>query len=190
MTRETAEGITINVDLDGVVADLHSALIYMSGGPPPFKSDITHWEHPIAKGIWEKLKTPEIYDWMPPIAQAREHVNGLYDSGYKVVIVSNRPPEAFDYTERWLDSFGFKVDGIMLTDDKNKAGPHILIDDKPENVWRYADSVGPAILFSQPWNQNWTIPGTPNPLLRCKGWDETLQRVRNLINVQHLYGVR
>src|SRR3990167_10126583 len=171
MSRETLEGVRINVDFHGVIADLVSALVYTMGGPPPYTKDITYFDHPITTGVWEKLKHPGLYEWMPPIALAQSHINGMYQSGYEIAIVTDQPEEAYPYTLQWLNMHGFKFDDLHFLKDKNEAGPHILVDDKSENVWRYADAVGPAILFSQPWNREWSIPGTRYPLMRGKGWD-------------------
>lgn len=189
MARDTSEGITINVDFDGVVANLIQGIIWKERLPYQYE-DLTHWNHPVSNNVWEKISEPHIYEFIPPIPDAIQHLGGMWMSGYKIVIASNHPPESLEYIINWLNNWGARYDDIILTEDKNTAGPHILIDDKPKNVWRYADRVGPAILFHQPWNQNWAIPSTPFPILRGKGWDDSLQKIRNLINVQHLWGVR
>lgn len=188
-TRDTSEGVTINIDFDGVIADLHQGLIWKEHLPYQ-KKDISYWNHPICTGIWKKLKDPSLYEWIPPIPEARSHLGGMWMSGYEIVIVSNHPSESLEYMVNWLKGWDIKYDDILLTENKNEAGKHILVDDKPENVWAYANRVGPAILFNQPWNTNWSIPSTDYPLMRGKGWDDTLQKIRNLINVQHLWGVR
>ena len=125
------------------------------------------------------LKDPhDLYNIMPPILHAPEAMAGMADSGYYITIASDSPEETREANINWLKWWGIPFDRYVQAEDKCVAGGHMLVDDRTRNVERYARRVGPAILFTQPWNLGWTPPLTSHPLVRTVGWQRTLEQIR------------
>ena len=174
-------GVCINVDFDGVIADLAAAIIILKGGPPPYVDDITYWKHPLFRDVRAVISDPKVYEYIYPLPQAAEAMKGLYSSGYYMRIVTDCPEQAREYRENWLQSWGIPFDELLITANKNEAGGDFLIDDKPDNVQRYADNVGPAILFGQPWNRNDALFVTQHPAERYTSWGGAVEQIRRWI---------
>ena len=176
-------GVTLNVDCDGVIADFVGQLVILSAFRFSFM-DIDKYDHPLLTKelITRALHEPETYKYLFPVQNARPALRGLYASGYRIHIATNRNPKTTEYLVNWLALWGIPYDDLTLlgfaNKDKNVAGGDILVDDKPVNVNSYADAgIGQAILFSQPWNENaWISPAVE----RVRGWDKTVQAIRRI----------
>lgn len=174
-------GVKLAIDFHGVIADLAQALIIRADGPPPYVEDITTWHHPLFNDVWGACKDPKLYEYMFPIRDAVQALQGMDRSGYDITIATNQPYEAAEYTKNWLRAYGIPFDAFMLTtNDKSRLPVHILVDDKPENCIGFANASGPAVLFGQPWNKPRTkaSPAT-HPLVRRIGWNATLEQIRS-----------
>lgn len=187
-------GVHVVVDFHGVIADFAHAVIIRAGGPPPYQDEITQYGHPVFNGVQEKLSDPEwFYPVMPTIVHAQEALTGMMASGYYITIASDSPHTSREPVLNWLqawkvpfDKYMDGADGIDLEAGKNCAGGHILVDDKPENIVKYARRVGAAILFGQPWNASWDSgPAlTSYSILRRVGWQKTLEQIRRWSHVE------
>lgn len=168
----------ILVDVDGVVADIHTAWLrsYNRDYNDTLQvSDIKAWamhefvKPECGKNIYRYLNFPDFYDDVLPIEGALEGVQILRDFGYRIVFVSAGFHEA---KARWLCKQGFCVEfpypdrswstptDLILANDKSLIRGDYLIDDRPDNLFGHSAR---GILFDQPWNQ---APFYP----RVNGW--------------------
>lgn len=179
------------VDVDGVVADLHSEWIgrYNHDYYDNVRvSDIDTWDmrdhvKPEAKAtILKYLQVPGLYDTVQPIHGALEGVFLLRQMGYKVVFVSACPINGMDMKVNWLVRHGFMpADDMMQTGfiaacDKNMIRADYLLDD---NLATCINFHGRAIIFDQPWNQP-----PKGRCLRLRGW-EFISLLIDKLQAQH-----
>ena len=173
-------GKHVVLDFHGVIADIAQAEIILQGGPPPFVEDIDRYDHPLFSNCWEHLSNPDLYKFMAPIYESQQAVKGLVDSGYFVTIATHQPPGALEYVTNWLANYAIPFDDLVLTENKNRVGGDILVDDRPSNIQRYVAYQGPAVLFGQPWNKDFRFIGR-YPALRFVGWNRVLEGIRSLL---------
>lgn len=190
MARDKLNGITLVVDLDGVVANFAEAVCQWYGRE--YQPELmTHWHNPLIEGYEQVLFRPEFHAILRPYAQAWQAIGGRWDSGFRIKIATSRPPGTEHLVVNWLKSWDIPFDDLLLGENKNLAGKHILLDDKPENVRDYADRVGPAILVRQPWN--WSVrrlPGTLYPVEYGLSWPDIVEKTRIWCYKEGLAGKR
>jgi 5'(3')-deoxyribonucleotidase len=151
------------VDVDGVVADLHSVWLrlYNYDYKDSIKLDdiITYEIQEYVKcgdKIFDYIENPLIYSSVLPIFGAKDGINFLRKFG-RVVFVTNSTDGAFGAKYFWLKQYGFidsKKDYIECK-DKNLVRADFLIDDCIDNINSFS---GCSILFSQPWNRIYNHP--------------------------------
>ena len=181
-------GGILNIDFDGVIAQTQAASILFHGGPPPYIRDITHWDSEHVHHIREDIKLPEFHEILFPYNNAPIAIRGLGASGWWVRIVTQSPESRRDLLVNWLKHWGVTHDELVLvhTDDKSVVGPHILVDDRPSTVIKYADATGPAILVRRPWNDQ--QQGRPTkqledgklryPIAHLGSWERMVEQIR------------
>ncbi len=165
-------GLTVGVDVDGVLADLHQE--WLRRYNRDFKDtlvqeDVTEWaidkfvkpealvlnQNGIAP-LFQYLQDPDLYENMPEIPHAREGLEYIRRRGHNVVLVSSCVMNQADQKMRWVVSHkmvkplrGDTLLDFVAASNKSYVRVDALIDDRDKNV---KDSQGYRILFDSPWN--------------------------------------
>ncbi len=157
--------LIIGVDVDGVVADLHTEWLrrYNEDFNDTLKvEDIAHWgiteivKPECGKQMFRYLDGGDIYDDVKPIKGARTAIAILRSRGSRVVFVSSCITGTADAKCRWLEQHGFLEHGkytqrdFITSADKSLIKAHWLVDDRAETLDEFP---GRTLLFDQPWNQ-------------------------------------
>ena len=152
---------TAVLDIDGVICDFNSAAVRKFGVCdeslyslelrwPERKDDIRRF-----------VSNPLTYLFLEPIDFSWWGVYFLREMGYKIIVVTARPPSLAMWlvTRLWLWFSMFPVDKLIVTDFRNKAAlidslkPDVAIDDSPLQLAQLMrSSVKNVIVFTQPWN--------------------------------------
>lgn len=168
---KAAQKLTIGLDIDGVIADLHDKLLEIARKytniPEDEKQeyklrDMNGVSRDVENRVFEELfKTHQIED-VPVVPGAVEIINSWYDLGHKIILLTARAKHWKEQTEKWLNNIGLKYDQLVFDDNKGEQaqqmGIDIFIDDKPENVLDLQAHDVEALLFEQPWNQDMDLP--------------------------------
>jgi 5'(3')-deoxyribonucleotidase len=180
--------LVLGIDVDGVLGDqVPPTLDRIKGkgkGKNLCKDDITSWDHPIddtdfTKEIEECLLDKDFVMEMPVISGSISALEKLYKV-YHLVIATNRPSETEQYTVSWLRK-NFKFHEFINTREvgKDSLGLDVLVDDNPENIKSFARTGKKALLFSQPWNKDYSDKEfdrlvREKKIVRCDSWKKTL----------------
>jgi len=174
--------MNIIVDVDGVVADLHSVWLarYNHDWNDCLRiEEITEWELykfvKCGKLIYSYLELPDLYDTVEPIPGALKGVEFLRTMGFRVVFVTtgNR-----DQKFNWLQKHKFLPPtewkdhpDYVCCKDKSLVRARIIIDDNVDTLIAH-----PAwhILYDQPWNRHATA------IARAHNWQDVIAKVRYL----------
>lgn len=152
----------ILVDIDGVLADFVADALRVHGREG---HSVTHWnffeDFPMTlsdfwRGIdgegedfWLNLKA---YDWMDSLLS----IVGEYGD-FTLATTPSLSHHCCSGKRLWIQKhFGQRFTKYMIGGQKHlMAKPGVvLIDDNDDNVKKFADCGGAAILFPQPWNAN------------------------------------
>jgi uncharacterized protein len=91
-----------------------------------------------------------------PYPHAVETVDGWYDAGHEIHVMSHRPERSLAATSRWLDAIGLRRDGLHGGEDKladaRRLGIDLLVDDSPPTLLRALDAGLLAATLRHPWN--------------------------------------
>jgi 5'-nucleotidase len=166
----------IGVDMDGVVADLHSEWLkrYNYDYNDNLKSeDVTMWNwhkltHPnCQEKIYEYLDDPGLFENLPVIKGSQEVIEELSRSFDIYFITSPFNLNNIAPKYRWLKkNFGFIAeDRYIFTRDKSVFYGDYLIDDKPSNLVGFQ---GIKILYSAPHNKH----NDNSEFIRAENWRE------------------
>lgn len=162
--------ITVKIDVDGVLADLHPEWLLKYNrefNDSLIPSDITSWGiHQFVKpecgvAIYKYLGDPDLYDNVEPLPDALHAVGWMRDMGFRTVFVT---AGIFPAKIQWLGRLGFLNNparphdpipmndkDIVIASDKSLIIGDVEIDDYPENF-----SDGKVhILMDQPWNRDY-----------------------------------
>ncbi len=170
----------ILLDQDGVLADFFDAAMLLAGStidtirlPMPWKYDIIEWmniyrdckESWTYEELWKFCNDPnrnwwgslEMYPWASELHQ--ELLKRVYDEHHLLICTYPQPhQECYGQKINWIRHFlpRQNLNAVMMGKQKHLfAKPHhILIDDTDENVDKFRECGGRAILFPQPWNTN------------------------------------
>lgn len=187
-------GIIVNVDFDGVIANFVLASLTLNGDPttPSIYRAIDRFDHPlITKNLLHNLHNPALYEELIPYLNTDKAMKGMMSSGYTVRIASSRPPETLEMCCNWLELWDIPFDAIIFgLHSKVDAGPDILIEDRAESAVEYAETRGPVILLKRPWNQSKLEQGRipPDselkyPIEQVGSWDGAIQALRRQVYV-------
>lgn len=178
----------ILVDVDGVVADLHTEWLRrynLDYDTDLGKEDISSWSmHKLVvpecgTKIYDYLKLPEIYDLVQPIEGALDGIKSIRKMGHRVVYLS---AGFYPAKVRWLNYNGFlsgrtsnwaSAEDVIIAFDKSLIKGDVLIDDRLKNVDEFH---GPAILFDQPWNQE----GRNGRVWRAMDWEGVVKKIERM----------
>ena len=152
----------ILLDLDGVVADFNSAALrahgaeHLIGNQPEGVWEITDVLGISKSNFWWPIDTAEFWENLQPYPWARELVDCVKSFGEFTVATSpGRSPEGHAGKVRWMRRFfGNSFKDYMIGKQKwlMAAPGNVLIDDSDDNVNKFAEHNGTAILFPQRWN--------------------------------------
>ncbi len=160
------------IDVDGVVADLHTEWLkrYNDDYNDDLKyTQINKWsidefvKPECGRKIYEYLKTPDLYNYVPEVDGAVVGVNSLRAIGYRVVFLT-----AGFYTSKieWLHNHDLTVEypygdnrwdtvtDVVIAGDKSLIPGTLMVDDRPENLRQ--GNTRFKVLFDQPWNRDAT----------------------------------
>jgi 5'-nucleotidase len=177
----------IAVDVDGVCADLHTEWLRRYNAE--FSDTLTverihQWDMVPAvkpacgKQIYKYLNQPDLYEHVPVIGGAKEGVDGLRDSGWRVVFVTSCTKGMADQKWEWLERHHFLAPtkgqsaDLIIAHDKSLIRADALLDD-------YDGNLGPwmrrGILLDAPYNRaaigSWT---------RISRWSEVPRALASL----------
>ena len=175
----------IGLDVDGVVADLVSALldqIHLRSGKRFVVEQVRQFDLRSTLGdLWslghDILREPGFARSLLPYPNAIDGVHTLRKVA-RVVFVTTpyaASPTWSDDRARWLEShLGAVRRDIVHLEDKTVFGGQLLIDDSPAQLEAWVATGRPAIRVVQPWNQS--APGFP-----AHDWDDIVQKTQHLI---------
>lgn len=184
--------LTIKVDVDGVLADLHPEWLSKYNkeyGDTLASWDIKEWsihnfvKPECGKNVYKYLNDPDLYDNVEPVPNARYAVGWMRDLGFRVVFVT---AGIFPAKINWLDKHGFLVHprypydprpendmDVVFAADKSLIKGDVEIDD----YWENFSSGKVHILMDQPWNRDYI-----GYAVREHNWIDILNR---LAKVKH-----
>jgi uncharacterized protein len=91
-----------------------------------------------------------------PYPYAVETVNGWFDAGHSIHVLSHRAQRSLAATRRWLDDIGLRYHELWGGEDKvarcRELGVDLLIDDIPDTLLRALDAGIRAATLRHPWN--------------------------------------
>jgi hypothetical protein len=160
----TIGALRIAFDLDGVLADMESALVPYAAQPTPSTGSLTArqqrrlWRHVESiPDFWLTLEElePGIVARLSAVARQRQ---------WEVIFLTTRPATAGAtvqlQTQRWLESKGYELPSVFVVrGSRGKVAAalelDVVVDDRPENCLDVVvDSNARAILvFRHPTNQ-------------------------------------
>jgi uncharacterized HAD superfamily protein len=188
----------IGIDIDGTLADFQENLLLhhnQKNGTSFQKKDITMYDMTTLFG-WKKeeatkkfnefYQTPLFQD-LPIIDGAKEAIEKLSQK-HELVIVTARPPELEEMTEKWLDeNFGELFSEYIITTTYQKRGKHIpkakicmdkkiscMIEDSLHFSFECAALGIRVFLLDRPWNQ---YPALPTHVERLYSWNEVVEKL-------------
>lgn len=181
--------LKIGVDIDGVIADLVSAMLPLLSkacGYNVTHADITKYD--IGKalniekhmgGIWKAVYTDEFLIKVPLIDGSLNGLGSIPDQS--IIFITGRPEPTRSITDMWLknnniDSYElrFSTKGKHLNCD----GIDVFIDDYYEEASNVSATGIPTLLFDQPWNQG-PVDGN---MKRVKDWTEITEYITRMSN--------
>lgn len=144
-TDSNPERKVINFDLDGVLADTHTALAswyndrYGHLHDKPYRaSDIKTWDitqsmHPsVGKDGWDFFKSTSMYNSIDPIPDSQRVTEALVDAGYIVQIVTSTWQNRSG--QLWALKHFPHIPTYIHTMDKHLVPGDAMVDDKAENL--------------------------------------------------------
>jgi 5'(3')-deoxyribonucleotidase len=169
--RGRAKGLTVNVDLDGVLYDFEAACREWGEIRLDKKLPVTDtwsmWEPwGISKREWyeifhDGIRAEHIFRMGHEEPYALWGMLTLRAMGFRVRIVTAKRLVYRDTTLRakisclrWLDEKEIPFDEIAFTSDKQGYNADVVIDDKPTMAWAQDGAFN--ILMGQPWNLEFT----------------------------------
>lgn len=171
----SARGLRLGLDLDGVVADYVAALRDaakrigvgqgLDGAPTTWGMVEPGWFD--NKDQWLAAHTDVFRTGAHTIplldAHAPSALTGFHDAGGVIVVTTARSgipdsdvthEKVFQDTARWLAQHAIPFDDMMFTHDKSLAGCDLYIDDSPGVVQHLMDSGKKVVVRDQLYNRH------------------------------------
>lgn len=153
------------LDLDGVLVDFFGAALRTHGRPelidsyPAEQYEIhevlsiskTQFWKPMSDAVWWTDLAP--YPWFDELLAIVRRMPR--SGGFSVATSPSHAPGSAAGKVQWMQKhFGREFRDYMIGPQKHRlAQPGaVLIDDNDENIAKFTESGGQAILFPQPWN--------------------------------------
>lgn len=163
--RPLAEGSTLLVDLDGVVADqLPRLCAYLEDayGHAVAPEDVDDWSYDVpgvdghVGTVITELMTerPEWYfGGMDPVDGVADALAALRED-YRVEIATHRLPDTHDVSRAWLDDHGVPYDHFhdAVPSNKGEVPGDALVDDYHGNVANALEAGKAGFLMQQPYS--------------------------------------
>lgn len=165
--------LAIVTDLDGIVADLHSAWlddINRRSGLSLTKADIHSYmmETVVPKGVdvYAFLNTPGAYDRLPEIDGACSTLQQLQEDGH-TILVASKPVDRVESTAeklRWckLHLPWLRRGHIYIGGPKDRIMADVFIDDDPKNLKAFRARQPNAYLVTIAWPYNAEVENLVN----------------------------
>ena len=173
----------IAIDIDGVVADLHTEWlrrINQLRDTPMTVEDVTHWQtlEPHTHYLYDR----DLYEHVtavPGSLEAIAHIRHL-PAKHKIYFASSCVKGMIDQKINWLERHRF-ISGenrfypdVVMASDKSLLRAEMLIDDGLHNFDGFG---GPfKVLYDRPWNRE----TEGRKLIRRSGWPAILQLIEEL----------
>lgn len=135
----------------------------------------------------DRAHEPEILASFTPLPGARETLQTWAEQGYRIAVMTGRPPFTRDCTENWLRRHRFPWDSLRFVNkygrlgDEAEAGAAMTLDDLAGERFCLAvedsaatagflaaNTVAPVALIDRPWNRKQNGAG----IRRVSGWEE------------------
>lgn len=160
------------LDMDGVLADFPAAICKAHNRPDPYLDPANHGKFEMDKiwdmslhEFWEPTHQPgfwENFAKMPGADELVEHCLGYFGRQYVAILTApangaNCVPEK----RLWIRQHYPELEKSMIFSSAKHflAGPkRVLIDDRDENVLKFQQAGGLAVLVPQLWNDNYHMP--------------------------------
>jgi len=173
--------VRILVDVDGVLADHVApalAIVNREQRMAFTRADVKEWaqqlgDTDIATEIKRVLADPDAVMGMPVIEGALEALNMLAEK-HTIIIATSRPFGTSASTRNWLWVNRIPHSCFVCTNDKAALEGDLLIDDHLPFVAAFAATGRPAVLFTQPWNEDMPC------VCRARGWQDVVRIVAEL----------
>jgi len=168
--------ITIGVDVDGVMANVHEKIDrewMLHNLRISHASDVVDFDYAKCVGeeakkiAYEVFRRPRLYDNMNLSVPAQEVLKALRSEA-RVVAVTSPFAEHAESKIQFCQRAGFDFHDIFLCHDKHLLRLDVLVDDKAETL---IEPPYPGVLFDQPWNRWLKHPR------RALGWSGVLKQV-------------
>lgn len=168
----------IGVDVDGVVADLHTEWLRRYNAdygdcltPEGFRAwDVHRFVKPeCGKRIYDYLHDADLYPHVDPVPGAAEGIYALQSFGHRVVYITSNVWGMSDQKWTWLEQWKFlpreaTAPNLISATDKSLFAVDAMVDDYHENL--RTSRATHRLLLSRPWNQ-----GEEGPWRRVASWD-------------------
>ena len=157
----------ILVDLDEVLADFVGAALRIHARSPADLAGMParSWSIVEPLGLTERtfwhpidLAGEDFWAQLPLLPHALELVNliELFDPEWYLATTPSRSPSSFAGKRRWITRvFGDSFDRFVFTPHKHLLANSktVLIDDRPQSVYRFHQAGGKGIIFPTPYNK-------------------------------------
>ena len=189
---------TIYVDMDDVICETCRGFLKLLQGEFNRRvayEDVTVFDlsksfsmsYDEIEGFMERAHQPDVLSALTPLPGALETLQTWVDGGYKIDIMTGRPPSTRVLTEEWLnrhevgyhslnfvDKYGrCEIDASFseaLTMDELAEKRYCLAveDSQATAEFIHEQGVAPVVLIDRPWNRN----GPSDAIRRMNGWQE------------------
>ena len=172
-----SERAVVAWDVDATMWDFHRAFYDAARAahvhlPPAPPAGVITW-HWVCERIGhaaavEVLPTVHTRDWMVrygPLPGAVEATHAVRAAGARVVVMTHRPEDAADHTQRFLDELGFHWDELRVGPDCKvtacgELGAGVIVDDMPFTLERAVAHGMEALTIAWPHNADLCAGGT------------------------------
>ena len=146
----------------------------------------------------ELAHEPAVLEAMKPIPGAAVVLSGWIETGYRVQVVTGRPPSTGSASRAWLEAMAIPHHELLFVDKYGRGGTdpetgiqavplrqleseeYCLAVEDAAHVSRVlaVDLRIPVALLERPWNLRQSLPsaGEAAPVVRCREWAEIGER--------------
>lgn len=196
-------GGTVYLDFDDVLCETARGLASLAGDlfgtQVPFENILSfdlERAFRIGRAQWvtlmEAAHRPAFLGALEPVPGAAGVVRAWRSAGYRIAIVTGRPPDTRDASARWLEANAIPFDELLIVDKYRRHSPSdrdgsltlealrdrefcLAVDDAPEMIRFLAEHMSmPVAVFERPWNRAELAGdgGRLRPLTWCRTWAE------------------
>ena len=177
----------ILLDMDGILSDFNTAALSVHGALglaetwPPGRWDMEGVMGISKAEFWKPVDT---YDFWRNLVLPYEQALGFYTAlkGFCAVTICTSPSQSAECARakvEWLREYIDPDVKYMIGSQKWLMGNpnHLLVDDYDQNVGKFREHGGIAVLFPRVWNSDWRIAAE----CRSSVYARVLGRVESLI---------